>query len=157
MRNWLFKSEPSTYSIDDLRNNPQQTDYWDGIRNYQARNLIRDDIKSGDKLLFYHSSAKPTGVAGTARVVREAYPDPTAWDEKSPYFDPRSTPENPVWFMVDICFEEAFPEILDLPRLRKIPELKNMMVLRRGMRLSIQPVTEAEFKAVVKHGKSPGA
>lgn len=156
MKYWLFKSEPSEYSIDDLQAEPRQTDYWDGIRNYQARNYIRDDMRVKDRVLFYHSNAKPPGVAGTARISREAYADHTAFDKKSHYFDPKSNADEPTWFMVDIKFEEAFPEELSLPALREIPELKDMLVLKRGMRLSIQPVTKEEFAAVVKHGRAAG-
>ena len=153
MNYWLFKSEPEQFSIDDLRKSPKGTAHWDGIRNYQARNLIRDEIKRGDKVLFYHSNAKPPGVAGTATVVRNAYPDHTAWDPKSDYYDKKSKPDDPTWFMVDVKFEEKFEEPLTLPELKEIPGLTDMMVIRRGMRLSIQPVTRQEFDTVLRHAR----
>ncbi|MDH5753408.1 MAG: EVE domain-containing protein [Deltaproteobacteria bacterium] len=156
MRYWLMKSEPGEFSIEDLRDAENGTACWDGVRNYQARNFMRDDMKSGDRVLFYHSNAAPPGVAGTAAVVREAYPDNSAWDAESPYFDRRSTPENPVWVMVDLRFESRFPRLVPLARLRSRPELKNMLLLRRGMRLSIQPLTEEEFHAVLALGTDTG-
>ena len=156
MKYWLFKSEPSTYALADLKNSPGQTDHWDGIRNYQARNYIRDDMRVKDRVLFYHSNADPLGVAGTARIARAAYPDHTAWDKGSQYYDPRSTPQEPRRYMVDVRFEEEFPELLTLAMLRDIPELENMLVLRRGMRLSIQPVAPEEFRAVVRHARALG-
>ena len=149
MRCWLMKSEPSAFSIEDLKNALNGTDHWDGIRNYQARNLMRDEMKRGDRVLFYHSSADPMAVVGTAQVVREAYPDHTALDPDSKYFDPKSTSENPRWVMVDIRFEKEFAEPLGLAVLRENPKLKDMMLLRKGMRLSIQPVTRQEFEAVL--------
>ncbi len=154
MRCWLMKSEPSAFSIEDLKNAPNGTDHWDGIRNYQARNLMRDEMKRGDRVLFYHSSADPMAVVGTARVVREAYPDHTALDPDSKYFDPKSTSENPRWVMVDIQFESQFAVPLTLAELRKLPQLNDMMLLKKGQRLSIQPVTEEEFETVVRHAET---
>ena len=156
MRYWLMKSEPNAFSIDDLENKPNGTDHWDGIRNYQARNLMRDEMRPGDRVLFYHSNAQPNAVVGTARIAREAYPDHTAWDPDSKYHDPRSTPENPVWLMVDVQFESKFPAPVTLAELRNVPELTGMMLLRKGMRLSIQPVTAEEFRTVVALGKAKG-
>src|SRR5262245_9127584 len=104
MSYWLFKSEPTTFNIDDLIHRPKQTEHWDGVRNYQARNMLRDKIKKGDQILFYHSSCEPPGIVGIAEVVKEGYPDFSAWDVTSPYFDSKSTPEHPLWFMVDIKF-----------------------------------------------------
>ena len=153
MRYWLMKSEPSAFSLDDLKNCPDGTDHWDGIRNYQARNIMRDEMKVGDKVLFYHSSTKVPAVVGVARVVKPAYPDHTAWDPKSHYFDPRSTPENPVWLMVEIQFEQELPRPVPLTELHTMPELAEMTLLRKGMRLSIQPVTAGEFKAIVSRSK----
>ena len=147
MNYWLVKSEPSAYSIEDLK--AAGTDHWDGIRNYQARNLMRDEMKAGDGVLFYHSASKVPAVVGTAVVVREAYPDDTAWSPESKYFDPKSSPENPRWVMVDIRFEEEFAQPLGLAELRENPKLKDMVLLRKGMRLSIQPVTRQEFEAVL--------
>lgn len=154
MRCWLMKSEPSAFSIEDLKNAPNGTDHWDGIRNYQARNLMRDEMKRGDRVLFYHSSADPTAIVGTAQVVREAYPDHTALDPDSKYFDPKSMSENPRWVMVDIQFESQFAVPLTLAELRKLPQLNDMMLLKKGQRLSIQPVTEEEFGTIVRHAET---
>ena len=145
---WLMKSEPGEFSITDLKNKPDQTEHWDGVRNYQARNFMRDKMRIKDRVLFYHSGVKPS-VVGTARVVKAGYPDFTAWDPKNKHFDPKSTPENPIWYMVDIRFESQFAEPIPLARLRAVPGLKNMMLLRKGMRLSIQPVTAREFDIIV--------
>jgi predicted RNA-binding protein with PUA-like domain len=157
MRYWLFKTEPESFSIQDLAAAPKRATCWDGVRNYQARNFLRDDMRLGDRVLFYHSSADPPAVVGTAKVVREAYPDHTAWDPKDDHHDPKSTPANPIWMMVDIQLEEIFPRPLPLDELRSVRELADMELLRRGSRLSVQPVREAEFEAVLKlaHG-SPG-
>ena len=149
---WLMKSEPNAFSITDLKNSPGQTSCWDGVRNYQARNFMRDKMQIGDRVLFYHSVVKPS-VAGTAIIVKAGYPDFTAWDPKSEYFAPKSTPENPIWYMVDIRFEMQFAEPISLAKLRTVPGLENMMLLRKGMRLSIQPVTAKEFDIIVSLGK----
>lgn len=148
---WLMKSEPDVFGIDDLAG--VDSEPWDGVRNYQARNYMRDDMRVGDMVLFYHSNSKPSGVAGVARVCREAYPDHTAWDGKSKYFDPKCDPENPRWFMVDVEFVERFPSVVSLQELKTIEGLEEMLVIRRGMRLSIQPVTSEEFRVVVKLGR----
>ena len=153
MQYWLMKTEPSEFSIEDLKRAPQQTAPWDGVRNYQARNHMRDGMKLGDRILFYHSSTAPTAVVGTATVAREAYPDESAWNKKSEYYDKRSTPANPVWVRVDVKFESEFPVPITLAELRTLPELKNMMLLRKGMRLSVQPVAPAEFQAIVSHAE----
>ena len=149
---WLFKSEPTAYSISDLVGEPDQTAEWDGIRNYQVRNLMRDEMKLGDGVLFYHSSAKPMAVMGTARIVKEAYPDPTAWDPKDKHFDPRSTPDNPVWLMVDIQAEREFSRPITLQEIKDHPTLRNMVVARRGMRQSIQPVAKEEWDEIIRLG-----
>jgi predicted RNA-binding protein with PUA-like domain len=146
---WLMKSEPSEFSLDDLKKRPNRTEPWDGVRNYQARNFMRDDMQVGDRVLFYHSGRNPA-VAGTARVVTEGYPDPTSWDRRSKHFDPRSTPDKPVWYMVDIQLEKAFNRPLPLADLRNIPALKDMILLRKGNRLSVMPVTASEFHTIVK-------
>ncbi len=148
MKYWLMKSEPTTFSIDDLMARPDQTDHWDGVRNYQARNFLRDEIRKGDRVLFYHSGKMPA-IVGTATVVRKGYPDATAWDPKSGHFDPKSTPDNPIWYMVDIRFESKFNAPLPLAGLRRFPELAGMLLLKKGMRLSIQPVTRNEFEFIV--------
>jgi predicted RNA-binding protein with PUA-like domain len=153
-RYWLMKSEPDVFSIDDLER--KQVDCWDGVRNYQARNFMRE-MKIGDGVLFYHSNARPPGVAGLARVARTAYADPTAFDPRSHYFDPDSHPENPRWVMVDVAFEEKFPAVVPLSVLQATPRLEEMMVTRKGMRLSVQPVTPAEWKIVVKLGRKAAA
>ncbi len=153
MRYWLMKTEPSEFSLADLKQAPNGTAPWDGVRNYQARNHMRDGMRLGDRVLFYHSSTDPTAVVGTARIVREAYPDESAWNKKSPYHDPRSTPEHPVWLRVDVQFESELPHPVSLAELRKVPALKDMMVIRKGMRLSIQPVTPEEFEAVLQHAE----
>jgi predicted RNA-binding protein with PUA-like domain len=146
----LFKTEPEAYSFDDLVRDGVAE--WDGVRNFQVRNWIRDDIKVGDGVLFYHSSTRPMGVVGTARVVRDAYPDHTAWDPESAHPDPRSTPDNPVWYMVDITPEHRFGRIVTLDEMRVEPALGNMMALKRGNRFSITPVTEDEFDTIVGIG-----
>jgi predicted RNA-binding protein with PUA-like domain len=149
---WLFKSEPSSYSFANLLNEPDQTAEWDGVRNYQARNFMRDEMKAGDGVLFYHSSANPMAVIGTARIAREAYPDHTAWDSKSKYYDTKSSPDNPIWLMVDIKAEQEFARPVTLQEIKQNPKLQDMLLVRRGMRLSIQPVTKAEWDEIVALG-----
>ena len=151
---WLVKSEPDVFSIDDLINANRQTTCWDGVRNYQARNTLRDSMKVGDFVLFYHSNAKPPGVAGVVKVVREGYPDPTAFDPEDPHFDPKSKRDQPTWMMVDLQFVEKFEQELGLPELKSMPELKDMQLLQRGSRLSVQSVRPAEFQTVVKAARS---
>jgi len=149
---WLFKSEPTAYSFSDLLKEPDQTAEWDGVRNYQVRNYMRDDMKVGDGVLFYHSSAKPLAVVGTASIVRESYPDNTAWDPNDKHFDKRSTLDDPVWLMVDIKAEQEFAHPVTLPQIKANPQLQDMLLARRGMRLSIQPVTPQEWEEVVGLG-----
>jgi predicted RNA-binding protein with PUA-like domain len=146
---WLLKSEPESFSIGDLAAGPNQTTCWDGVRNYQARNFMRA-MRIGDGVLFYHSSAKPPLVAGTAVVVREAYPDHTAWEPGNHHFDPKASPDNPIWDMVDIRLEQVFDQPLALDALRGMPALAKMELLRRGSRLSVQPVSKNEFETVLK-------
>jgi len=148
MRYWLLKSEPSTFSIDDLKQ--KGSDHWDGVRNYQARNFMRDEMTPGDLALFYHSNANPPGIIGIAKVSRKGYPDHTSWDPNSPYFDPKSSPENPRWFMVDVEFVEKFPRLIPLEELKGFKELENMTLLQKGSRLSIQKVTKQEFDFITK-------
>jgi predicted RNA-binding protein with PUA-like domain len=147
---WLVKSEPEAFSIDDLTASPHQTTCWDGVRNYQARNFMRDGMKLDDCVLFYHSSVEPPCVVGVAKVVREAYPDPTAWDKRDQHFDAKASPENPIWQMIDLKLVEKFTRSIPLDELRGVPTLKNMELLRRGSRLSVQPVTKTEFDAILK-------
>ena len=151
-RYWLFKSEPSAYSFDDLV--VDGVAEWDGIRNYQARNLLRDEVQEGDGVLFYHSNAKPMAVVGTATVVRSGYPDHTAWDPESEHPDPKSTPEKPLWFMVDIKAEQRFAHPVTMEQLRRAPGLEQMTLLRQG-RLSVQPVTAEEWESVLDMGSKP--
>lgn len=146
-RYWLIKSEPSDYSFQDLLNEPEQTSEWDGVRNYQARNNIRDEMKVGDGVLFYHSVVKPAAIVGTAVIVKEGYPDDTAWDSKSDHPDPKSTPENPIWYMMDIKAETEFSRAITLPQVKATAGLENM-VLVKNSRLSVQPVTEEEWNIV---------
>ena len=150
MKYWLMKSEPSAYSIDDLAKEPKKTTHWDGVRNYQARNFMRDDMKIGDKVLFYHSSTDPPGVAGVATVVKESYPDFTAFDPKDKHYDPKSKKETPRWFMVDIKLQKKFKQLIGLSDLREVKALKDMVLLQKGSRLSVQPVRKKEFDAIVK-------
>ncbi len=156
-RYWLLKTEPDSFSIDDLARAPKQTTFWDGVRNYQARNFLRDDIKSGDCVLFYHSSTEPPAVVGTATVVRDGYPDHTAWQTTNHHFDPKSTADKPIWYMVDIKFDEKFPSPQPLDVLRGVAALKDMVLLQRGSRLSVQPVMKSEFETIVKLGHGPAA
>ena len=149
MKYWLLKSEPDVFSLEDLKNCPNQTEPWDGIRNYQARNLMRDEMKVGDQAFFYHSRQAEPAIVGTVRVVREAYPDHTSWDPSSKYFDEKSSAENPRWLMVDVQFESEFSRPVTLKELRSVPELKEMFLLRKGTRLSVQPVTEEEFQLIL--------
>jgi predicted RNA-binding protein with PUA-like domain len=154
MRYWLMKSEPSVFSIDDLARAPRQTTLWDGVRNYQARNLLRE-AAVGDGVIFYHSSADPPAAAGTARISRSAYPDATQFDAKDDHYDPDSKRDNPRWFVVDVRFEQKFPRAVPLAELRANPALANMVLLRKGSRLSVQPVTAAEWEVVCKMGGAP--
>ena len=151
-RYWLVKSEPAVFSFDDLWASPDRTTRWEGVRNHQARNFLRDGMRRGDGVLFYHSSAEPSAIVGTAEVVREAYADPTAFDPKSDYFDARSRREDPTWVMVDIRAVARLTTPLSLAALREVPALAEMELLRRGSRLSVQPVTPAQWAAVLRLG-----
>lgn len=154
MRYWLMKSEPDAFSIDDLAARPKQTEPWDGVRNYQARNIMRDEMKIGDRVLFYHSNAKPPGVIGEAKVVREGYPDHTAFDPNEKYFDPKSDPAQPRWFMVEIQLVRKFDRLVSLNELKGETALQDMVLLNRS-RLSVQPVAAAEFKHICRLAKQP--
>jgi predicted RNA-binding protein with PUA-like domain len=147
---WLMKTEPETFSWDDLERCPRQTSMWEGVRNYQARNLLRDQIKPGDGVLFYHSSTNPTAIVGLAEVVRGGYPDPTQFDARSKYYDEKSRPDDPRWFVVDVQARRRFEQPLTLAELRGMRGLQNMMLLRRGARLSVQPVTTAEARVILR-------
>jgi predicted RNA-binding protein with PUA-like domain len=152
MNHWLIKSEPDVFSIQDLAKAKRQTTHWEGVRNYQARNFLRA-MQVGDLALYYHSNATPSAVAGVVEIIRTAYPDPTAWDLKSDYHDPKASPENPVWSMVDVKLVEIFQREIPLDELRTVNALAGMELLRRGSRLSVQPVTAAQFHTIEKRGK----
>jgi len=145
MNYWLMKSEPDVFGIDHLKKMPKQTEHWDGVRNYQARNFMRDDMKKGDLVFLYHSNCKNIGIVGIMKVVKESYVDFTAFDPDGKYFDPKSTQENPRWYMVDVKFQSEFDRVISLNELKKYPELCDMRLVQRGNRLSIMPVAEAEW------------
>lgn len=147
MAKWLAKTEPSECSIDDFAGNPDKPIVWEGVRNYQARNFLRD-MKTGDEIFIYHSSCKHIGVAGIVNVVREAYPDPAQFDAKSPYFDAKSAKDNPRWSAVDMSFVCKFPQIISLDQLKSMPELEYLSLVQKGSRLSVMPVSDAEWKAI---------
>ncbi len=149
---WLFKTEPSTYSIDDLKRE-KVTEWW-GIRNYQVRNFIRDTMRSGDEVLIYHSSTGDIGIAGRAEIVSDSYPDSQQFDKKSHYFDPKNKPENPSWLSRDIQFREKFRHVVTLAELKQENELQNMLILRPGNRLSITPLTKAQFTHILTLAKN---
>jgi predicted RNA-binding protein with PUA-like domain len=153
-RYWLMKCEPSAYTIDDLERDKTTT--WEGVRNYQARNFMRDEMQVGDPVLFYASNADPSGVTGLATIARAGYPDSFAWKKGHKYFDPASTPGKPVWYLVDIGFVERFPEIVPLEVLKNTRGLEKMMVIQKGSRLSVQPVTRSEYDIVVRLGRRKG-
>lgn len=150
-RYWLMKCEPEAYSIDDLERDGETT--WEGVRNFQARNMMRDDMKVGDGVLFYASNAEPSGVTGVAAISRTGYPDPTAFEQGNHYFDPKSDPASPTWYRVDLRFVERFPEIVPLDTLKRTPQLAKMVVVQKGSRLSVQPVEKEEFATVVRLGR----
>jgi len=145
---WLFKSEPDEYSIDDLLAEPRGAGRWDGIRNYQARNILRDQVAVGDRVLFYHSSCKVPGAAGTAEVVKAAYPDPAQFDPDSRYFDPKASADQPRWFCVDLAALDKFAEVVSLKQLKATPALEDMVLLKQG-RLSVQPVSAAQWATIL--------
>ncbi len=149
MNYWLMKSEPDVFGIDHLKAMPDKTEHWDGVRNYQARNMMRDDMKKGDLVFFYHSNCKVPGIVGIAEVVRESYPDFTSWNPESNYFDPKSTVDSPRWFMVDIKFKRQLKRAISLNELKKMPGLEEMALVRRGNRLSIMPVTQQEWGIIL--------
>ena len=149
MQYWLMKSEPDVFSIADLQQRPGQTEPWDGVRNYQARNFLRQ-MRVGDKVLFYHSNAHPSGVAGIAEIVGTARPDPTQFQPESPYFDARATPEKPIWDAVEVKFVRAFARVLPLAALKAMPALAEMALVQKGSRLSVMPVSAQEWQAIVE-------
>lgn len=149
-RYWLLKTEPTSFSMNDLWNGPKRTTSWDGVRNYQARNMLRDEMQAGDLVFIYHSSTDPTGIAGVAEIVKAGYPDATAFDPKDSHFDPKSKPESPTWFVVDVKGVEKFDEVITLDRLRGTRGLEGMVLLKKGSRLSVQPVSAAEWGIVTR-------
>lgn len=150
---WLVKSEPEVFSINDLINSPEQTTHWDGVRNYQARNTLRDDMKNGDGVLFYHSNTSPLAVVGACEVVKESYPDFTAFNLEEYRFDPKSDLTKPTWFMVDIKLKKIFSNPVTLDAIKQNPKLQEMKLIQRGNRLSVMQVTKEEFDEVFKMGK----
>lgn len=151
-RYWLFKSEPDVFSLADLAKAPKKTTHWEGVRNYQARNFLRDDVRVGDEVLYYHSNAEPPHAAGVATVVKAAYPDPSQFDPASDYFDPKAKRDAPPWVVVDVKYKATFQRPVDRAALESDPVACTMDVLKRGNRLSIQPVTKAQFEAVLRLG-----
>lgn len=145
---WLLKTEPSTFSFDDLWKAPKRTTFWDGVRNFQARNTLRDGMKKGDLVFIYHSSTDPTGIVGIAEVAREGYPDATAFDVRDSHYDPKSKREAPTWFGVDVRAVERIDPIITLEELRRTPGLEKMVLLQKGSRLSVQPVSASEWAVI---------
>ncbi len=150
MKYWVMKSEPDTFGIDDLRSKPKKTEHWDGVRNYQARNMMRDEMKKGDQVFFYHSNCDVPGIVGIAKIVREAYPDPSAFNPESKYYDPRSKPDNPAWLMVDVQFVRRFKRTISLTELKDKAELADFRLVQRGNRLSIMPATQGEWEFILR-------
>lgn len=149
MNYWLMKSEPSAFSIDDLKSMPNRTEHWDGVRNYQARNMMRDTMKVGDRAFFYHSNCKVPGIVGLMEVVREGYPDHTAFEPDSKYFDEKSDPNNPRWYMVDIKYLRHTRRVISLAEIKDHASLENMPLVRKGNRLSIMPVSKNEWDFIL--------
>ncbi|MBU1190410.1 MAG: EVE domain-containing protein [Gammaproteobacteria bacterium] len=149
MQYWLMKSEPDVFGIDHLRKMPKQTEHWDGVRNYQARNMLRDQMQVGDRVFFYHSNCDVPGIVGIAKVVRAGYPDHTALNPDSKYYDPKSDPDQPRWFMVDVKFERKLKRTISLNELKADAELADMALVRRGNRLSIMPVTAEQWEYIL--------
>jgi predicted RNA-binding protein with PUA-like domain len=149
MNYWLMKSEPDVFGIEHLKACPDKTDGWDGVRNYQARNMMRDQMKKGDLVFFYHSNCKVPGIVGIMKIAKESYVDDTAFDPKQKYYDPKSSPENPRWFRVDVTYQKTFKRTIPLSELRENPLLENMALLRKGNRLSIMPVSADEWQAIL--------
>jgi predicted RNA-binding protein with PUA-like domain len=149
MNYWLMKSEPDAFSLDDLKAMPKKTEHWDGVRNYQARNMMRDEMKKGDLVFFYHSNCKTPGIVGIAEVVKEGYPDFTAFDPEAKYYDPKSDPDNPRWYMVDIKFKRALKRTISLEELKQLPQLEGMPLVRKGNRLSVMPVERKHWDAIL--------
>lgn len=149
MNYWLFKTEPTTFGIEHLEKCPNQTEPWDGVRNYQARNMMRDEMKVGDHAFFYHSNCKPPGIVGIVEIASESYPDATQFDPESPYYDPKSNPNDPRWYLVDVKLVQKFPGIITLDQIKQLNGLQNLTLLRKGNRLSVMPVSHREWEILV--------
>lgn len=149
MNYWIMKTEPDTFSIDDLKNSPNGSSSWDGVRNYQARNFMRDKMQLGDIVLIYHSSCKNVGVAGVAIVSKTSHPDLSALDKKSPYFDPKATKDNPRWFMVDVKWKQSLKRIIPLSELKNQSQLQDMALVKKGNRLSIMPISKRHYEVII--------
>jgi len=149
MHYWLMKSEPEVFGIEDLKTKPKQTEHWDGVRNYQARNMMRDDMKKGDLVFFYHSNCKEPGIVGIAEIVKEGYPDFTAFDSQQKYYDEKSDPQNPRWYMVDVKFKRKLKRTITLEELKQVKALQDMPLVKRGNRLSIMPVTAKQWEMIL--------
>lgn len=156
MRYWLMKSEPDVYGIDHLAAEPGQTDHWDGVRNYQVRNMMRDEMRPGDLAFFYHSNTRVPGIAGIIEIVSEGYPDHTALDPESKYHDPKSDPDHPRWYMVDVRFVRRLERLIPLPELKANPALADMPLVRKGNRLSVMPVTPDQWQAILDMEQADG-
>jgi predicted RNA-binding protein with PUA-like domain len=153
MKYWLVKSEPDVFSWNDLKKCSDQTTFWDGVRNYQARNFLRDEMKVGDLVLFYHSNTEPLAIQGVCEIVKEGYVDHTQFDPASKYYDPKANPSNPTWYMVDIKLKKEFNNPVTIEQMKANPNLRNMILLRRGNRLSVIPITKTEFDEIVRMSK----
>jgi predicted RNA-binding protein with PUA-like domain len=149
MAYWLMKSEPEEFGIDDLKARPEKTEPWDGVRNYQARNMMRDTMKVGEQVFFYHSNCTVPGIVGIAKIASAAYPDPTAFDTEDSHYDPKSDPDNPRWFLVDVKFVRKFKRTISLAELKANPALEEMALVKRGNRLSVMPVAEDQWETVL--------
>jgi len=152
MKYWIMKSEPDVFSFQELKKRPKKTEPWNGVRNYQARNFMRDEMQEGELILFYHSSCEIPGVAGIAKVSSKPYPDSTQFEKKSEYYDPKATKETPRWFLIDVTYDQDLKNFVSLEEMKKHKELSEMRLLQRGNRLSILPVTNKEFEFILKLG-----
>ncbi len=157
MNYWLMKSEPDVFGLEHLKARPHRTAHWDGVRNYQARNMLRDDMQAGDPAFFYHSSCAEPGIAGIIEITRPGYPDFTAWDPDNIHYDPKSSPDKPIWYMVDVRFKREFARVITLEELKRHKPLRGMRLLQRGNRLSIMPVTKRDWDYIIKFEKTDWA
>ncbi|MGD2075709.1 MAG: EVE domain-containing protein [Gammaproteobacteria bacterium] len=153
MNYWLMKSEPDVFGIDDLKHRPNRTEPWDGVRNYQARNMMRDQMRKGDLVFFYHSNCAEPGIVGIMKVAREGYPDHTAFDPQNKYYDPKSDPDNPRWFMVDVKYQRKLRRVITLAELKQRKELQDCLLVRKGNRLSVMPITKEQWDLILEMEK----